>query len=140
MRGITDDPRTTSFSLCLMEFYRIVFAVNNFGVEGEGMKTYEIVEDGQAIKCKVCEYISHHPLDIKYQYCLICHELHSDLGREVRLTDVEKDYCSCECNRCSDCEGDPYTRTELPYYLAKRQGYTIKEKDGTLYGIKEKNQ
>ena len=44
--------------------------------------TYEIVENGQAIKCLVCTMVSWSPGDIEHLYCGNCHQYHADLARQ----------------------------------------------------------
>lgn len=41
--------------------------------------TYEIVEDGKAIKCCVCGLTSYHPEDVGNRYCGKCHVFHDDI-------------------------------------------------------------
>jgi hypothetical protein len=38
--------------------------------------TYEITDDGRAIKCLKCNRTSWHPDDVKKRYCGCCHEFH----------------------------------------------------------------
>ncbi len=38
--------------------------------------TYEILEDGKAIKCLRCEAVSHNQNDVANLYCGKCHEYH----------------------------------------------------------------
>jgi hypothetical protein len=38
--------------------------------------TYEIVEEGQAIKCLVCGLTSWHPQDVEYRFCGKCDRFH----------------------------------------------------------------
>ncbi len=33
---------------------------------------YEIINDGEAIKCLKCGMISHQPMDVKYRWCGKC--------------------------------------------------------------------
>ncbi len=40
------------------------------------IKTYEIIEDGKAIKCLNCGLTSWHPKDVQHRYCGNCHEFH----------------------------------------------------------------
>ncbi len=44
----------------------------------EETKTYEILEEGRAIKCLVCGLTSWHPKDIAHRYCDNCSQFHDD--------------------------------------------------------------
>ena len=39
-------------------------------------RTFEIVSDGTAIKCKKCGLTSYHSKDVEHRYCGNCHEFH----------------------------------------------------------------
>lgn len=52
------------------------------------MKTYEIVEDGQAIKCLVCGMTSWHPKDVEHHFCGKCDSFHDDLASVAELVDA----------------------------------------------------
>ena len=50
---------------------------------GDSMRsTYEIVEDGKAIKCLICERTSWNPNDVSQRYCGCCRAYHSDMQME----------------------------------------------------------
>ncbi|MEW6304867.1 MAG: hypothetical protein AB1705_15435 [Verrucomicrobiota bacterium] len=40
------------------------------------VKTYELVNDGAAIKCLRCGMTSYHPQDVAHKYCGNCHVFH----------------------------------------------------------------
>jgi hypothetical protein len=44
------------------------------------MFTYQLEEDGQAIRCLLCQRVSHNPHDIRERYCGQCHMFHDDAG------------------------------------------------------------
>ena len=48
-------------------------------------KTFEIVEDGRAIKCLLCGRTSWHPKDVEHRYCGNCEVFHDDLAAARRL-------------------------------------------------------
>lgn len=39
---------------------------------------YTIAQDGKSITCLVCGMTSHHPKDVFYRYCGVCHEFLDD--------------------------------------------------------------
>jgi len=41
-----------------------------------GPKTYEIIENGRAIRCLLCGRVSHNANDVLYLYCGNCHRFH----------------------------------------------------------------
>jgi hypothetical protein len=45
------------------------------------MSTYELVEEGKAIKCLLCELTSYHPEDVRQHYCGRCRLFHDDLEK-----------------------------------------------------------
>lgn len=49
-------------------------------------QTYEIADDGRAIKCLKCNRTSWHPEDVKQRYCGHCHEFHDrpEVDKAVR--------------------------------------------------------
>jgi hypothetical protein len=48
-------------------------------------QTYEIVEDGKAIKCLLCGLTSYHPKDVEHRYCGHCKAFHEDLAMARRV-------------------------------------------------------
>jgi hypothetical protein len=46
--------------------------------------THEIIEDGRAIKCLLCQSISYHPDDVSCLYCSKCGVFHEDLMVEEK--------------------------------------------------------
>jgi hypothetical protein len=64
------------------------------------VKTFEIVEGGRAILCKICGFKSYNPEDIKYEYCGKCHQYHDLLEkskkRKRRIRRLRKKYVSVE--------------------------------------------
>jgi ribosomal protein L37E len=59
----------------------------------EGLKygdpTFEILEDGKAIKCRRCKMVSHHPKDVEHHYCGHCGVSHDDLWPPARRAWVD---------------------------------------------------
>lgn len=49
--------------------------------------TYRLERDGEAIRCLVCNMLSHHPEDVKHRYCGWCHQFHPV---KVDKTDTHK--------------------------------------------------
>lgn len=54
----------------------------------EGLKhgdpTFEILNDGKAIKCRRCGSISHNPNDVENHWCGRCHMSHDDIWPPAR--------------------------------------------------------
>lgn len=57
-------------------------------------KTYEIMNNGAAIKCSMCGLTSYHPDDVKHRYCGNCHLFHDDHYNKVQS--ILKDLMDCE--------------------------------------------
>jgi ribosomal protein L37E len=59
----------------------------------EGMKygdpSFELLEEGKAIKCRRCGKISHNPGDVLNHYCAHCHVSHDDIWPPARKAWVE---------------------------------------------------
>jgi hypothetical protein len=45
--------------------------------------TYELVNDGRAIRCRRCGLTSHNPNDVAQRYCGQCKVFHEDVGPSV---------------------------------------------------------
>jgi hypothetical protein len=60
----------------------------------QGMKygdpTFEILEDGKAIKCRNCNLTSHNQNDVENRYCGHCHVFHEDLWPPARKAWLEQ--------------------------------------------------
>jgi hypothetical protein len=60
----------------------------------QGMKygdpTFEILEDGKAIKCRKCNLTSHNKNDVENRYCGHCHVFHEDLWPPARKAWLEQ--------------------------------------------------
>jgi hypothetical protein len=41
--------------------------------------TYELLEHGAAIRCRLCGRTSHNPKDVEHLYCGACHRYHVDV-------------------------------------------------------------
>ena len=54
------------------------------------MPRYEIVEEGQAIKCLTCGMTSWHPEDVRHRYCGNCHVFHEGEDLKERLRGSDK--------------------------------------------------
>ena len=58
--------------------------------------TYEIVEDGEAIRCLKCEMTSWHYKDVEHKYCGNCHMFHEEPIDEVEWLELpEIDPVTC---------------------------------------------
>lgn len=40
--------------------------------------TYLLVDNGRAIKCRICQQVSWSPADIAQKYCGYCHRFHDE--------------------------------------------------------------
>lgn len=47
------------------------------------IRSYEVVEDGKAIRCCICTLTSYNPDDVKNLYCGHCHIFHDDLHLDI---------------------------------------------------------
>lgn len=54
--------------------------------------TYEILEDGRAIKCRVCGYTSHDVNDLRFKYCCMCEDFHENPSGKIKkhITNLQK--------------------------------------------------
>jgi hypothetical protein len=44
-------------------------------------QSYELLDDGRAIRCLACGLTSYHPRDVAEKYCGFCHRFHEDPRR-----------------------------------------------------------
>jgi len=51
--------------------------------------TFEILENGKAIKCRICGAVSHGPRDIEHHFCGYCHVDHDNLWPPARKLMLE---------------------------------------------------
>ena len=51
--------------------------------------TFEILDNGKAIKCRICGAVSHNTEDIERHYCGWCHVHHDDLWPPARKMMIE---------------------------------------------------
>jgi len=60
------------------EGYLATAEMLRLGDNPENDESYEILDEGRAIKCLICGMVSHNPNDVAQRYCGKCHRFHED--------------------------------------------------------------